>query len=247
MKTIKLNGFVIRGHSFGESHKIITLFSEELGKIKLIAHGVRKTNSKYGSTFELLNEVSLVVSSSKSDDLYNIKDFNLLISSHNIRCDFKQINLLYHLADFLNAFISEDCNDKLVYKLLKDTLLQCSQNKTSCYELIKSFEIKSLKVLGYLPNLKYCSQCQNSLEKNRIFISQHDGWIFCLKCSKQNKDYEINFGTYKFLLSLEEFEIPIIARLKINGIFQKETDLSIEKLIISILGKKLNSFNWLNV
>ncbi len=254
MKTVKLRGFVLQAYPFGESHKIITLFTRELGKLKVIAHGVRKTKSKYGSSFELMNEVALVLTSSKQKDLYNIKEFNLLSSCHPLREDYKLIQLLYFLVEFINLFIHEETKDHKVYSFLRRTLDEGFIHKSSFYELIISFVLKTLNILGFLADLNLCSHCGNSLlqktgdqQKDKtIYLSNRSGWIFCNKCNNSYTDQEITLGTYRFLVSLLELDTRQISRLKIQGFIRRECDNSIEKLIVSILGKKLNSLTWMS-
>ncbi len=252
MKALKIEAYVLRGNAFGESHKIMTLFTRQLGIIKVITYGIRKTKSKLGSAFELMNEVSLVVTPAKQKDLYNIKEVSILSSLHSIRDNLRNINHLYYLAEFLDSFIQKGVDEKEIYALLKETLLQCEKQTSSLYELLRSFELKSLKILGFLPDLNHCSQCGQQFllkpsSKEKVFLSVRDGWIFCQNCKNPHIDFEITLGTYRFLNHFLTYKINYIPRLKINDFFKKETDLACRNLIISILGKEFNSSKWLNL
>ena len=46
MKVEKLQGFVLKRTNYGEADKILTVFTKERGKIKVLAKGVRKIKSR---------------------------------------------------------------------------------------------------------------------------------------------------------------------------------------------------------
>ncbi len=246
MKIIKSRGFIIKGTEFGESHKIITLLSDTLGKIQIIAYGVRKTNSSYGSAFELLNEVSIVLRSSKKGDIYYIKEVSIITSLNSIKGDLSIIYQLYNIAEFIDCFIQPGCCNKSIYNLLSDSLTFCVKSINNSYEFIRSFQLKLLKKLGFLPDLLTCSQCGKLImsKMNKVYTSTNSGWIFCYECSNKKNDKEISIGAYRFLLDLVNLEIDKVSQLKMNNFFKKEISLSIEKLIASILGHYLKSSKW---
>ncbi|MDH5682774.1 MAG: DNA repair protein RecO [Spirochaetota bacterium] len=250
MKTEKIKGFVLKGHPFGESHKMISLFSRELGKLKVIAHGVRKTTSRYGSAFELLNEVSLVISPTREAELYNIKEHSIVSSCHPIRESYSGIQLLYYLSEFLSLFVHENMANDGLYNILSQTLKAMSTNKKSGYELVKSFELKSLQELGFLSELEHCSQCGTSIDERlknagtSLSVTSRGGWIVCDMCRNPQIDQDISQGTYRYFLKLLREQMDKVCRVRINGNMRVETDLAFERLMISIVGRKLKASRW---
>ena len=61
-RTYKTEGVVIRQIPLGEADRILTLYTPDMGKIRAVAKGVRRTKSKLGGHLELLTRV--VVSAS---------------------------------------------------------------------------------------------------------------------------------------------------------------------------------------
>ncbi len=57
MQYLKDKGFVLRRVNFGDSDRYITLFSENHGKVELVAKGVRKITPRRAAACELLNLV----------------------------------------------------------------------------------------------------------------------------------------------------------------------------------------------
>ena len=246
----KVTGFVLKSYPFGESHKIINVLTKESGKMKIIARGVKKTSSKYGSSFELLNEVSLLLVPAKGNDLYDIRESSINTSYHHLREDLTSIKLIYYLVEFLDQMTQEDHHDVRVYDLLKNVLDRSLENITPLYELTKSFILKTLQMSGFLSDINECSHCSQKLQnqsndsRKKIYISTRSGWIFCRNCHNQSIDQEISPGTYRFVVNLLNLEVDQVVRLKMNKFFKLETDNAIDKLITSILGRKLKVIEW---
>ena len=57
-RTYRTEGVVIRQMPLGEADRIVTLCSPEMGKVRAVAKGVRRTKSRLGGHLELLNRVS---------------------------------------------------------------------------------------------------------------------------------------------------------------------------------------------
>lgn len=238
---IKTKGFVLKAQPYGESHKIITLFSYDLGKIKIVAHGIRKTKSKYGSTFELLNEVDLNISLNKNSDLYKIHDFNIIQSQHAIREKYEHLSHLFELSDFILQFTQDENEDREMYHLVSQGLNRIQLSLTNIFPIVKSLELKSLVQLGFLHSLKYCSHCGAELLNSKVYISARSGWIFCDECKNQYSDDEISKASYKILLNLLEFNLDVTARIIIDEDSKKLLNHYFEKLFYSLINKKLRS------
>lgn len=52
-------GIVLRSYKLGEADRIIVLLTEEHGKVRAVAKGIRKTRSKFGGRLEPLSHVSI--------------------------------------------------------------------------------------------------------------------------------------------------------------------------------------------
>ena len=60
MTLFRDRGMVLRTIRLGEADRIVTLMTEEHGKVRAVAKGVRRTTSKFGSRLEPLSHVTLL-------------------------------------------------------------------------------------------------------------------------------------------------------------------------------------------
>ena len=52
-------GIVLRTHKLGEADRIVTLITQDSGKVRAVAKGVRKTSSRFGSRLEPMSHVQV--------------------------------------------------------------------------------------------------------------------------------------------------------------------------------------------
>ena len=60
MTLFRDRGVVLRTIRLGEADRIVTLMTEQHGKVRAVAKGVRRTTSKFGSRLEPLSHVALL-------------------------------------------------------------------------------------------------------------------------------------------------------------------------------------------
>ena len=53
------SGVIVRTHKLGEADRILSIITENNGKVRAVAKGVRKTRSRYGGRLELLRHLDL--------------------------------------------------------------------------------------------------------------------------------------------------------------------------------------------
>ena len=57
---VSTDAIVLRSMKYGETSKIVTLYSKKFGKIKVIAKGARSAKSKFGASLEPMMHSSVI-------------------------------------------------------------------------------------------------------------------------------------------------------------------------------------------
>ncbi|MFZ9307151.1 MAG: DNA repair protein RecO, partial [Ilumatobacteraceae bacterium] len=78
-------GVVVRTHKFGESDRIVTIVTQDSGKVKAVAKGVRKSGSRFGSRLEPMSHVQLQLYRGRDLDIVN--QVELVETATAIRAD----------------------------------------------------------------------------------------------------------------------------------------------------------------
>jgi len=140
----RAEGIIIGRQDFGELDKIVTIFSQREGKIRTLAKGVRKINSRRLGSLELGNLVKLFFHRGKNFDIITevaVSDGLAELKNNHIK-----LGAIIFACEILNALLPEKEENQEIYReLLK---LRSSIKKGKIKEIV-FFEAKILQILGY--------------------------------------------------------------------------------------------------
>ncbi len=143
-KSRQVKGVVVGRKDFGELDKIITLFTEQEGKIRVIAKGVRRINSRRSSGLELGGEIKALLFQGKNIDI--ITEVEILDSFLDVREDSARLGGLIFLCELINYLLPENEKNKAVHEQF---LLVRNEIKEGNLEKIVEFEAKIIQMLGF--------------------------------------------------------------------------------------------------
>jgi len=145
MQYLNDKGFVLRRINFGESDRFITLFTENSGKVEVIAKGVRKITSRRASSVEPLNLIEFqAVKSSKNFILTEVK---LLDSFEGLKYKLLDMQKVFLMCELVHTLSAYDQKHYEVFKLMHDTLCKIQEDESD--EYLNSFQTELLFLLGF--------------------------------------------------------------------------------------------------
>ena len=71
MNQYRDKGIVLRTYNLGEADRIVVIMTQDHGKVRAVAKGVRKTRSKIGARLEVLSHVEVLLYKGKGLDTVN--------------------------------------------------------------------------------------------------------------------------------------------------------------------------------
>lgn len=146
MRAIKVEGIILKRRNLGEADRILTVFTHNLGKISVLAKGVRKITSRRAGNVELLNRVSMF--------LYPAKTFLILtealsLNTHQkIKENLTLSTVAFHIIELIDKLTAENQENRIVYEHLVEVLKRLERNPRQI--LIRAFEVKILSNLGFM-------------------------------------------------------------------------------------------------
>ena len=236
MKNIKTTGIVIAENSLGDSDKILTILTPNVGKISCVAKGAKRPKSMLLAGSQLLCFGEYVLR--KSNDLYTIQSCDPVEIFYNIRVDLEKLNYTATLIKIITDVTTENQNNYYILKLFLNTLYVISEMDMNLDFVISIFKMKLMCLLGFKPRLNGCCTCQDE-SKNTEYFSFKDNGLKCETCSKQDTGtIQISESTknalryievappkklYSFNISDEnKKQLEIIAKLYTNDKLEKE-------------------------
>ena len=85
MAIVKSEAIFLKGTNWRESSRILTAFSRDYGKVKLVAKGARRPKSKYGAALEPLTHAQIIFYQRETRDLYTLSEAGVLDTFEGIK------------------------------------------------------------------------------------------------------------------------------------------------------------------
>jgi DNA repair protein RecO (recombination protein O) len=182
----KTEAVVLRSIRYGESDRILHLFTLERGRVGAIAKGARKTTSRFGGRLEPLSHVDLVLHEGRGE-LHTVTGVDLIRSHDRSRADGFRLAVGHiGLEAVLRLFIEHDAHPPAFHALTRflDVLEGVEAAELPATPgldpLALSFQLKLLWLAGYLPHLSGCASCGE--EGPLVGFSPQAGGAVCAVC-----------------------------------------------------------------
>jgi len=154
MKNITTKCVVLGHKNFGESHKLIFLYSEDLGKIKVIAKGARKITSKFTGHLETLN--LCLISLYFGPHSIIVQEIQTIKNFQSTKESLSKLTSAIQISEITNQLVYENQNIDDLLSLLEDCTLYIKSSSKP--ELIAtSYIIKLLDKIGVIPDFREVS------------------------------------------------------------------------------------------
>ncbi|MBI2883714.1 MAG: DNA repair protein RecO [Candidatus Methylomirabilis oxyfera] len=178
---------VIGGHNLGEADRIIPFFTRKLGKVRAVARGARRVRSRYGGTLELFTLGQLVFFEWPNRTLHKINEFSVIEPFAGLKADLGRLGRGAYLVELAGASVEEGEPNEEIFLLLRDALTLLVLHDAP--RLVRSFEIRLLRIVGYLLELYRCLVCRSVLEHGAASaISPTRGGLVCVRCLPRAPD-----------------------------------------------------------
>ena len=185
MNLIKLKGIIIKETTYKENDKIVTILTDDLGKIACIARGAKRTNSPILANSQYLVYSEFVLY--KSKNFYYINSAEVINTFYNLRINIDKLTHIFELTRIINSVTDENQDTSLVLKLFLNTIYAIDKYDKDIEFLIAVFKIKLFQILGFAPRVINCSNCGKDLENSAIFYDYVSNVFLCDNCSGEDK------------------------------------------------------------
>jgi DNA repair protein RecO (recombination protein O) len=184
-------GFIIKKENFKEADQLFTVYTQNVGKIKILGKAIRKIDAKLKGNFQLFNLIGLeFIQGRNHKTLINasvVKEFA------QIKKDLKKMKAAYQTAEVLDGLVKGEENEKKIWELLKETLIRLNNSNLSLNSLrllYYYFFWNLVAILGYEPQVYNCVSCHKKLKPIKLFFIPETGGIICADCFKENQNQE---------------------------------------------------------
>ena len=234
----EVEGIILREKDYGDTSKILDIFTFDYGIIGVIAKGAKSMKSKLRSvtskfTYGIFNIYY------KENKLSTLKEVDIINNFKNIKTNIESIAFSTFLLDLAEQVYKQN-NDNNIYNILINALIKMN-DKYDLLALTNIVELKYLDYLGVMPELNSCCICGS---KNIITLSSDKGGYICSNCRTYERLYSDK--TLKLIRMFYYVDISKIDKLSINDDIKKEINEFLDSYYERYTGLYLKSKKFLN-
>lgn len=204
---LTVEGLILRNLRFGETSRVVTVLSRELGKWSAVAKGVREPKSRFGASLEILNLSSLVVYFRPGRNLQMVTEGSLEREYRGLLRSSDRYHHACAALEFLDAVIEEESPVPEIYDLAVRALglMEEAPDGRLSY-LLRAFQLRVAGWLGYAPRLDLCARCGSEAA---VSFGVQEGSILCERCSAMSPGaVRIDAETLRLLRTLQQGSLP---------------------------------------
>ena len=231
----KYTGIILSKRDVGETDRIYTIYTFEMGKIRVLAKGVRRAKARLAGYLEPITQAEIFIAKTKG-----LGKITGSIVSNNfpyIKSNIESMKQVFYVFKNLERIISEQSRDENIAGLLRDYLevmdnLSAEENIKNANKrniLTLGFLYKLLSELGYQVEADRCVKCEKRLIPQENFFSAQRGGVLCLSCaSQESQKIKINDASVKLIRIFLKNKLPSLIKIDAS-----DKDINQIKIIFS--------------
>jgi DNA repair protein RecO (recombination protein O) len=188
MAAEKATGLVVRTTDWSETSRIATIWTRELGKVRVLAKGGRRLKSNFEVALDLLTVCSIVLLRKSSGGLDLLTEARAEERFAGLRKDLRALNAGYYVAELLGDGTQDYDPHPALFEFSLDTLRKLAAGG-DVMGLVSAYELGWLGELGLRPVLDRCAACQTTdLPAGPLTFSAIAGGVVCPACAPAQRD-----------------------------------------------------------
>ncbi len=239
MERYQAEGIVIAVKDWGETDRLVMLFSRERGKIAVLAYGAKRPRSQLAGGMQLFTHVEVSLQPGKVFD--QVKQCTIKTSFRNIMQDLSRMAYGMFMLEVVNELCPERQPECILFERLLKALAVLGKRNPRLVALAWAWQV--LAEVGLSPQLDYCVYCGKEAGKTGRFDS-HSGGYCCNGCGSLAK-VSLSQETRIFLQLLNSLDWMSPPEFKVPGSTLLQAEAVLLDYLVHCLDKPLKSTDFI--
>ena len=236
----RVEAIVLRHADWGEADRLITLYTREGAKFRVVAKGARRIKSRKAGHLEPFTRVTLQLAKSRSFPIVTqaeTQDAYLPLRDNLLRTATAST-----VIELLDRFTYEsEVENPTAFTLLADTLSRIA-TQPDPWVAVRYYELQLLDLLGYRPQLVQCANCRTDIQPVDQYFSIVQGGILCPNCGRNLPGSQpVSMNVLKTLRHYQRSTYPQAFKWDPPPAVRLEVETLIQSYITYLLERELNS------
>ena len=148
---VRSDAIVLRSIDYGETSRIVTLFTREKGKMGAMAKGARSGRSRFGSTLEPLSHINIILYCKPGRDLQLISEASHVHTHDVLRSSLDRIETGLRMLELTSALLQTDEPHPEIFSLLAGSLSALENAPSRTGNIWPFYQLRLATQLGFGP------------------------------------------------------------------------------------------------
>src|SRR5436309_4886489 len=183
MALLRSEGIVLKTHALGDTSRIVVAYTRDLGMLRFVAKGARKTPGRFGFALEPLSRSRFVFYHKPDRDLQLLSQADTLDPTGSRLTELSRLAHAQAATELVDRLVWGEEPHAELFDLLAHALEAVSRAPLAALPALTiAFELQVASLLGYRPRLDACAGCGEPLSPRRLF-SPARGGLLCDRCA----------------------------------------------------------------
>ena len=246
-RQFRTQAIILSRRDFGESDRLLTLFTPSRGKIRAIAKGARKPSAKLSGHVELFARSDCLIHKGRNLDI--LTQAELIEPYLGLREDLGRGAYANYVAELLDRFTADEEDDGGELFLLLHQSLARIAGADDPRMAARFFELQLLDLAGFKPELGECVVSRMELQPEAQFFSSEEGGVVSRAAAPQvaSRLVELDFDSLKLLRHVQRSADAWerVSSLRVTSAQHSRAERIMLGYIAHLLERKLESVDFI--
>jgi len=240
-RVYKTEAIVLRTMDLGEADRVLTVLTPRLGKLRVIAKGVRRPRSRIGGALQPFSDVQLVLAVGRTWDV--VTSSSLEDPHLGLRNDLHSTAAAWYVVELADRFSEGAADSHEAFRLLAQALSALDAGGEVAREVVaRWFELALLDATGFRPELGRCLECGAAIEPEGNEFSPVGGGVLCPHCRNTALGTRpVSADALKILRHLQRSPLVGVLRLRVTPALHREVERILHATVSAVIERELRS------
>ncbi|HEX8493309.1 MAG TPA: DNA repair protein RecO [Pyrinomonadaceae bacterium] len=185
MGLVETEAIVLRVYPLAEADKIVVCLTRSAGVVRAVAKGARRLKSRYGAGLEPFTLLHLSYFEKEGRELVTLRQTEIQRSYFHLSQRAETIAALSYLSELVLEFAPPHEPNEKLFRMVRATLEAVPQGAVDLNPLLRYFEVWTLKLAGFLPELRRCAECGRKFNTEETIYLNAEFKLRCGACSHE--------------------------------------------------------------
>lgn len=159
--------------------------TRQAGVVRMVARGARRLKSRFGAGLEPFTIIALTYYEKEGRELASLRQLEIIRSFFNLAGSSEAVAALAYMSELVMEFAPpQEPNEKL-FRMVRAVVEELASVPENVPALVRYFEIWTLKLGGFLPDVRACADCARALSEEPCVYLNAELRARCGPCSNR--------------------------------------------------------------